>query len=101
MNVVNAVNAVNVVNAEFLPQINPDKCIGCELCVKQCPTQALEMADDLPVVANPKACDYNGVCQEICPTEAISLIYELIFAVDFSEGGKQAYVHKAGSAAKP
>ena len=63
---------------DFLPQIDADKCLGCELCVKLCPKQALAMRDNVAVVANPKACDYIGACQEICPTEAISLTYEIL-----------------------
>lgn len=86
---------------EFLPQVDSFKCIGCELCVRECPNHALAWMDNTVIVINPTACDYSGVCQEICPTEAISLIYELIFAVDFSDGGKRAYAHEAGSAAKP
>ncbi|HEX9926410.1 MAG TPA: 4Fe-4S binding protein [Anaerolineae bacterium] len=64
---------------DFIPQINPDRCIGCELCVRLCPTQALSMVDDVATVANPEACNYTGICQEICPTEAISLLYEIVF----------------------
>jgi formate hydrogenlyase subunit 6/NADH:ubiquinone oxidoreductase subunit I len=64
---------------DFIPQINPARCIGCELCVRLCPTQALSMVDDLATVANPEACNYSGICQEICPTEAISLLYEIVF----------------------
>ena len=65
--------------ADFLPQIDTAKCIGCELCVKLCPNQALAMMGNVAVVANPKACDYVGACQEICPTQAISLTYEIHF----------------------
>jgi formate hydrogenlyase subunit 6 len=66
-------------NLDFLPHIDPIKCIGCELCVRACPNNALSMLDDLAAVTNPEACNYSGVCQEICPTEAISLMYEICF----------------------
>ena len=65
--------------SNFLPQIDAAKCIGCELCVKLCPTKALAMIDDIAVIVNPVACDYSSACQEICPTQAISLTYEFIF----------------------
>ena len=64
---------------DFVPKIDATKCIGCELCVKLCPNQALAMLGKIAIVANPKACDYVGACQEICPTEAISLTYEIHF----------------------
>jgi formate hydrogenlyase subunit 6/NADH:ubiquinone oxidoreductase subunit I len=62
----------------FLPQINSIQCIGCELCVRACPHQVLDMVDHVAAVVNPDACTYSGVCQEICPTEAISLVYEIV-----------------------
>lgn len=65
--------------SEFVPVIDPIKCMGCGLCVKLCPTNALAIAGDLPFVADPLACDYSGVCQEICPTQAISLLFELVW----------------------
>jgi ferredoxin len=64
---------------EFLPQIDKSKCIGCELCVKECPHKVLGFSADIAFVAHPEVCDYTGICQEICPTEAISLTYEIIF----------------------
>jgi formate hydrogenlyase subunit 6/NADH:ubiquinone oxidoreductase subunit I len=66
-------------NTDFLPQIDADKCIGCELCVRLCPNGALALVNELAVVAVPQACTYNGICQEICPTEAVSLTYEIVF----------------------
>jgi formate hydrogenlyase subunit 6/NADH:ubiquinone oxidoreductase subunit I len=64
---------------DFIPLINPARCIGCELCVRMCPTHALAMIDDVASVANPEACNYSSICQDICPTEAISLLYEIVF----------------------
>ena len=63
----------------FLPQINSDNCIGCELCIRACPNQVLELINGVAATTNPDACTYRGVCQEICPTEAISLVYEIVF----------------------
>jgi formate hydrogenlyase subunit 6/NADH:ubiquinone oxidoreductase subunit I len=65
---------------DFLPQIDSAKCIGCDLCVRLCPTQALSMIRGIAAVTAPDMCTYSGVCQEICPTQAISLAYEIIFS---------------------
>lgn len=77
--------------SDFLPQIDLAKCIGCDLCVKACPTQALTLVNELAVVIHPEACDYTGACQEICPTQAISLTYELIFVT--TQGGEHNQNH--------
>jgi NAD-dependent dihydropyrimidine dehydrogenase PreA subunit len=63
----------------FIPEINPLRCIGCELCVRLCPNHVLDMVDDLPVIANPEACTYSALCEENCPTQAISLPFEIVF----------------------
>ena len=65
--------------AEFFPKIDYDKCLGCELCVKNCPNHVLGFINELPIIIHAQACDYTGACQEICPTEAISLTYEIRF----------------------
>lgn len=65
--------------SDFIPEIDLSRCIGCELCVRICPTGALVLIKNVATVAHPEACTYSGVCQENCPTEAISLTYEIIF----------------------
>jgi len=67
---------------DFLPQIDALKCIGCELCMKFCPTDALGLIDGVAALTAADRCTYSGVCQEICPTGAISLTYVIVFARD-------------------
>ncbi len=63
---------------DFLPQIDPAKCTGCELCLIVCPNEVLALVNQFALVIKPEACEYSGACQDICPTEAISLPYEIV-----------------------
>lgn len=50
--------------------VNPEECIGCGICVQQCPTDAIELVD-LKAVIDPEACISCGICAQGCPTDAI------------------------------
>jgi len=45
-------------------------CIACQLCVKKCPSEAIQMEDDLAVIDYDK-CTNCGICAAVCPTGAI------------------------------
>ena len=60
-----------------VPQIDPDKCNGCNLCVEVCPNQVLELRNGISTVAHPQKCDYYGLCEQICPHQAIQRIFEI------------------------
>lgn len=60
----------------MIAKIDADACIGCELCVQNCP-QVFKMEDSKAVVsANPIPADAEASCQEAtdnCPVTAIVL----------------------------
>ena len=61
-----------------IPLIDPQKCDGCGLCLRACPTKALELSDGKAVVANPLECEYSGLCEAVCPTQAITRPFEIV-----------------------
>jgi ferredoxin len=53
-------------------KVNPVKCTGCETCVEECPSEAINMIDDKANV-DVGSCIDCGVCVDACPEEAISM----------------------------
>ncbi len=64
-------------------QLDPQACIGCTLCARDCPYLALEMVPragpGTPWVAHlwPERCVGCGVCVGSCPTDALYLPFSL------------------------
>lgn len=67
----------------------PSTCIGCGLCVVECPTGAISLSDGKAVI-DPETCILCGLCTSSCPTDAIVTLTDsgrfVLFGVD-SEGG--------------
>ena len=59
--------------------VNPKKCIGCQLCVSECPTNAISMVHGRAVIDADKCIDC-GICEigngdyKGCPTDAIKKV---------------------------
>lgn len=61
-----------------LPTIDMELCDGCGLCVTYCPTHAVALIKDRPVITRIDDCTYCGLCEESCPKNAIALHYEIV-----------------------
>ena len=59
---------------EVRPTVIKSRCIGCELCAKQCPADAIDMVsskEQEKAVIRPQLCIHCYCCQEVCPEGAI------------------------------
>ena len=76
------------------PRLNPEKCVGCGVCVRMCPPKSLKLSGGKPVFDLPH-CIRCFCCQEHCPKGAITprmtRTMRFVKAVDrlFRGGGRQ------------
>lgn len=53
-------------------QVNTEECIGCGLCVDECPVSAIVVENDVAVVSEDD-CIECGACESECPNGAITV----------------------------
>lgn len=58
------------------PVFEIDECIGCGICVDECPQDVLVIEDGVVAIENEDACIACGDCVEECPMGVITEIVE-------------------------
>jgi electron transfer flavoprotein alpha subunit len=53
-----------------IAEIYPDQCIGCQVCIGECPVGAIQLSEAGVAVIDPSVCIGCGKCSEVCPVGA-------------------------------
>jgi NAD-dependent dihydropyrimidine dehydrogenase PreA subunit len=66
--------------------ISEERCIGCDICVRVCPTNVFDAVPDAaPVIARKEDCQTCFMCELYCPVDALYVAPHADHSVALSE----------------
>ena len=58
----------------YAPRIDPQRCTGCDACLRICPHEALTLDEKAPAYEmDPDACTGCGACVDVCEVHAVAV----------------------------
>jgi ferredoxin len=54
-----------------MPWVNEDMCVGCGICIDDCPVGAITLKENQTAIINEDECIQCGKCHDVCPEEAV------------------------------
>jgi NADH:ubiquinone oxidoreductase subunit F (NADH-binding)/NAD-dependent dihydropyrimidine dehydrogenase PreA subunit len=54
-------------------KIDPEVCIGCTRCARNCPVSCISGSPREPHVIDPDVCIRCGICKQVCPVDAVKV----------------------------
>jgi len=53
-----------------MPWVEKSECVGCGVCVQECPVDAIELVEEIAQIDMDK-CIRCGICHDVCPQNAV------------------------------
>ncbi len=74
-----------------------EACIGCQMCIKVCPSETIEfVADERKVLFHMSRCTFCALCTEICPKNCIRMSDTFLMAT-LDKNSKEMTVTDSGN----